>query len=110
MQLVYSTGPAEWADHNESCSGTQTVRRCDCKDPDDMEEACPNKTKYFNFQENYPAFSSTSNVYKRWREIMEVKFRRNIPFLKTSKIVETYMKDKTCTNVAQWVSPISNNN
>ena len=40
---------------------------------------------------------------------MEVKYRRNITFLKAGKIVETYMEDNNYANVAKKVSSISNN-
>ena len=43
-------------------------------------------------------------------EIMKVKYKRNITFLKARKIVESYMKVNISANVAQKVSPISNNN
>ena len=48
-------------------------------------------------------------IQRREREIMEVKYRRNITFLKAGKIVETYMEDNNYANVAKKVSSISNN-
>ena len=50
-----------------------------------MEEDCPNKTIYSNYQENHLAFSKIYNIYKRTREIMKVKYKRNIIFLEVKK-------------------------
>ena len=40
---------------------------------------------------------------------MNLKYRINITFLETRKIVESYMKDSTYANLAQKVCLISNN-
>ena len=42
----------------------------------------------------------TCLIYKRKKEIIVVKYRRNITFLEARKILESYMKVKTYTNVA----------
>ena len=78
----------------ESCIGCPTYGRCIQKDPDHMAEDCPNETKCSNCQENCPAFSRTCTIYKNERKIMEVKYRRNITFLKGRKIVESDIKKK----------------
>ena len=47
-------------------------------------------------------------IYTKEMEIIEVKYRRNITFREKRKLVESSMKDNTYANVAQRVSPISN--
>ena len=63
-----------------------------------------------NCQETHPTFSRTCNIYKREKEIMEVKYRRSIIFLEARKIVESYMKVNTNAKVVQKASSISNKN
>ena len=55
-------------------------------------------------------FFRTCNIYKRQREIMVLKYQRNITYLEVKKIGESYMKDNTYANVVWRASPISNNN
>ena len=37
---------------------------------------------------------------------MQLKYRKNLTFLEARKIVESYMKDNTSSNVAQKAIPI----
>ena len=78
--------------HNESYRGRPTYIRCGQKDTDYMEEDFSNENKCSNCLENHPAFSKTCNIYKREKEIIELKYRRNIKFLEEWKIDECYVK------------------
>ena len=49
----------------------------------------------------------TCNIYKGMREIMEVKYRKNITFLEARKLVEFSMKDNTFANVSQKTNSIN---
>ena len=51
----------------------------------------------------------TCNIYEREKEIMKVKYRRNITLLEARKIMEFFMKINVYGNVAQKACPISNN-
>ena len=70
------------------------------KKSDHTEENCPNETKCSNCQQNQPGFSRSCNIYKREREIMEIKYEKNILFLEARKIVNQYMKENSYTTVA----------
>ena len=57
-----------------------------------MEEDYTKEIKCSNGKENHHTFSRRCRLYKRIVKIMEVKFRRNITFLETTKIMESYTK------------------
>ena len=66
-----------------------------------MEEDCPKKTKCLNCQENHTTFLRIGNLYKSEREIMWVKYRRNITFPEVRNIEESFIKDNTYANIIQ---------
>ena len=51
---------------------------------------CLNETKWPNCQENYPAFSRYCDIQKK-KEIMKIKYKRNISSFEAKKIVESYI-------------------
>ena len=63
----------------ESCRKRLTCGRCSQREPNHIKEDCPNKTKYQNCQEKqYRIFKILRHIYKREREIMEIKYKRNV--------------------------------
>ena len=78
-----------------------TSRMCGKKDPDQTEEDCPNKTECPNCQENHSAFSRSCDIYKREREITEIKYMKNVSFVEARKTVDLYMKENTYTTLVR---------
>ena len=68
----------EYVYNREICRGCLTCGR----DPDPIEEDCPNETKSSNCQENHLECSRCCDIYKRESEI---KYKRNWTFLKVEK-------------------------
>ena len=62
------------------------------------------KEDYSNEIKKCLTFSRTCNIYKRKKEMIKVKYRKYITFLEARKIVESYMKDKTYSYIAQKLS------
>ena len=65
-----------------------------------MEKDSLNEIKYPNCQQNPPTFSRSCDIYKRERDLMEIKYKRNTSF-EARKIVESYMKVNIFASVAQ---------
>ena len=74
--------------------------KCGERDPNHTESECED-VKCANCDEQHPAFSRTFEFYKREKEIMHVKHRKNIPFPEARKIVESYIGTRTYANIAQ---------
>ena len=96
----------KYGQHRQSCRRRQTCARCGDKDPDYMEEDCSNEIKCPNCRQNHPAFSRSCDIYKRGKEILKIKHKRKITFLKTRRILGSYVRENTYTSVAQRVDPI----
>ena len=60
-----------------------------------MEEDCLKEIRCPSCQPDHPANSRSWNKYKKEKEILEVKHKKNMPFLKTRKIVWSYMGENT---------------
>ena len=73
-----------------------------------MEEDCLKETICVNYRQNHPAYARSCKVYKKW--ILEVKQKRNIPFLEARKIVGTYMGENSYASVAQRAVTINQEN
>ena len=74
--------------HREACRGGQTCSKCGEKDPDNAEEDCLKETRCANSQQDHPAYARTCTVYQK--EIIEVKYKRNVSFLEARRIVGSY--------------------
>ena len=93
--------------HKKSCRRCLTYGRFGQKEPNHMEEDCPNETKYSNCKKNHPTFLRICNIYKKDGGIMKVSYGRNITSLKARKIGDSNM------NVTQKLSSVNsttNNN
>ena len=77
-------------------------------DPDHMQEKCSNEKKCPNCQQDYLAYSRLCEIYKK--EILEVKYKRNVTFLETRKIVRSYLGENSYASVAWRVDPINPDN
>ena len=70
----------------------------------------PNEKKYPNCEQDHPANSRSCDIYKKEKEILEVKHKGNVTFLQARKILEPYMGENTKTSVALRADSINQNN
>ena len=78
-----------------------TRAKCGEKDPDHMEEDCLKEIKCANCQQNHLAHATSCNVYKKGKEILEVKHKKNVSFLEAKKIVGTNMAENSYASAAR---------
>ena len=81
----------------------QTHAKCSEKNPDHLEEDCLKEIRHANCQQNHPAYPRSCNVYKKEKEILDMKHKRNVSFLEARKIEGTYMEANSYAFVAQRV-------
>ena len=58
-------------------------------------------------QQDHPVYVRSGDVYKKEKEIIEVKHKRNLSFLETRKIVGSYMGENRYASVA-WRADTTN--
>ena len=86
------------------------MTKCSEKDFVHVEEDCLKEMRCGNCQQNHPANTKSCKAYKKEREILEVKHKRNVSFLEARKIVDTYMGENSHTSVAWRVDTINQDN
>ena len=103
----YATAPPrrfkcqKYGHYRKACRGRQTCAKCSEKDPDHIEEECLKETRCANGQQNHPDYARSSEAYKKEKEILESKHKRNLSFLEARKIVDTNTGDNRYISVAQ---------
>ena len=81
----------KYGHHQEKCNGRSVCGKCGQKDPDHSIEECKNTHRYANCGGDHPVYSKTCE--KREREILSIKYTRNISFLEAQKIVDATSRD-----------------
>ena len=81
----------KYGHHREACRGRQTCAKCGEKDPDYMEEDCLKEITCANCRQDHPVYARSCVVYKKEKEIIEVKHKRNVSFLEARRIVGSNM-------------------
>ena len=71
----------------EACRGRQTCAKSSEKNSDHMEEDLLKEIRFANCRKDHPAYARSRNVYKKEKEIRELKHERNVSFLEARKIV-----------------------
>ena len=71
-----------------------------------MKEDCSMKIECPNCWQHHLVYSRSSDIYKKEKEILEVKHKRNMTFLEARKIVGSYMGKNIYNSAAQKVNPI----
>ena len=74
-----------------------------------VREDCLREIRCSNCQQDHLSYASPCDVYKKEKEILEVKHRRNVSFQKTRK-TGSYMRENTYASVARRVDPINQEN
>ena len=81
----------KYGHYREACRVRRTCAKCGKKDPDHLQEDCLKQIKWANCRQNHPAYVRSCVVYKKEKEILEVKHKRNVSSLEARKIIATYM-------------------
>lgn len=87
--------------HENKCNRRAICGRCGQTDADHSTKECKNNSKCANCGEDHPAYSRTCQKWKKEKEIMTVKYTRNLPYPEARKIVESYMKNSTYAEKAK---------
>ena len=72
-----------------------------------MEEDCLKQIRCANCRQDHPAYIRSCNVYKKEKEILERKYKRNVSFLEARKIVGTYIGENSYVYVS-WKAATTN--
>ena len=75
-----------------------------------MEEDCLKETRCVNYRQNHTAYARSCEAYKKEKEILEVKHKKNVSFLEAKKIFGTYNGEKSYASVARRVDTINQDN
>ena len=78
------------------------------KDLDHRE--CSNEKKCPKCQQDHLAYSRACDIYKKEKEILAGKHKKNVTFLDASKIKGSYMGENTYASIAQRVDLTRQNN
>ena len=90
----------KYGHHREACRGRQTCAKCGEKDHDHVEEDYMKEITCANCRQDNPAYPRSWAVYQKEKEIIEVKHKRKVSFLKARRIVESYMGESSYASVA----------
>ena len=66
----------KYGHRGETCRGRLTCVKCDEKDPDHSEEDCLKQIRCANCRQDHLASARSCDVYKKEKEILEVKHKR----------------------------------
>ena len=77
--------------HRNACRGRQACAKCGEKEPNHKEEECSKPIRCPNCQQDHPAYAIYFEIFRKEKETIEVKHKRNVSFLETKKIVGSYM-------------------
>ena len=78
--------------HESKCLKPPVCKKCGGSGSDHVEHTCTNPINCINCQGNHPADSRDCVVWKREREINQVKYSNNNPFPEARKIVQNQNK------------------
>ena len=80
------------------------------KDTDHTEGECSNEKKCPKCRKDPQATSRSSDIYKKEKEELEVKHKKNMSFLEAREIVRSYMGENTYASVTHRKGPINQDN
>ena len=84
----------------EACRRRQTCAKCGEWDPDHVEEDSLEEITCASCRWDHPACAGSCAVYQKEKEIIEVKYWRNVSFLEAGRIVGSYMGEGSYVSVA----------
>ena len=98
-------------DTTEKPIENDTGAKCMEKNPDHMKEDCLKEIECANCRQDHPAYARSCDVYKKEKEILEVKHKRTVSFLEARKIVgPTWEKTVTPLLHGGRIQPINTTN
>ena len=66
--------------------------------------------RFANCRQDYPAYASSCDVYKKEEELLEVKHKKNVSFFDVRKIIGTYMGENSYAFVARRTDTTNQDN
>ena len=90
FQLPWGVSNAKNMDTTRKPVEDKTCAKCSEKGPDHMEEDCLKEIQCANCRQDHLAYTRFCVVYKKEKEIIEVKRQRNVSFLEARRIVGSY--------------------
>ena len=93
-----------------TCRGQHTCAKYGEKDLHYVEEDCLKDIWCENYRQDHLANTRSFIVYKKEKEIIDVKHKRNLSFLEARKIVGSYMGENSCTTVAKRADTTNQDN
>ena len=99
----------KYGHHREASRGRQTWAKCGEKDPGHMEEDCLKEIRCANCQDHL-AYIRSFDVFRKEKEILEVKHKRKVSFLEARKIVGTYMGKNSYASIARRADTANKDN
>ena len=100
----------KYGHHREVCRRRQTCVKSGEKDLDHAEEDCTKEITCANCRQDHLPYARSCVVYKKGKDIIEVKHKRNMSFLESRRIVGSYMRESSCTSVARRVDRTNDDN
>ena len=85
----------------DACRGRETCAKCEEKEPNRKEEECSKPIRSPNCQQDHPAYTRSCDIYRKEKEIIEVKPKRNVSFLEARKIEGSYMGETSYASVTR---------
>ena len=85
----------------KSCRGPQTYGKYGGKDTGHVEEDCLKEIICAKCRQDHPFYARSCDVYRKEKEILRVKHKRNVCLLESRKIVGTYMGENCYASVAR---------
>ena len=98
--------------HEDACNGRAVCGRCGRRDPDHTANECRLDCRCANCGEDHPAYARACKTWKKEKEIMAIKHTKNISFPEARKMVDSYMKEETYSQITSGYTPsnITNQN
>ena len=100
----------KYGHHCEAGWGQHTCVKCAEKDLDHMKEDCLKETRCANCRQNHLVYARSCEAYKKEKEILEVKHKRNVSLLEARKIISTYLGENSYAYVARREDTINQDN
>ena len=85
----------KYGHHQDKCNRKSVCGKCGQKDPDHSIEECKNTHRCANCGGDHTVYSKTCKKWKREREILSIKYTKNLSFLEAQKIADATSREKT---------------
>ena len=90
--------------HQDKCNGKSVCGKCGQKEPDHSIDECKNTHRCANCGGDHPAYSKTCEKWKREREILSIKYTKNI-FPRSTKDSWSYKQRENLFSSSSLTNP-----